>query len=50
MQAPYGILGQGVLYVDVAAQGTVDTNIIDALRMKYDIAAQLTGDTLKEWI
>ena len=42
--------GHGVLYVDVCAQDTVDQNIIDSLRLKYDIAAQLTGDKLKEWI
>lgn len=48
--ANHGSLGQGVLYVDVCAQGTVDDNIITALRMKYDIAAKLTGDILKEWI
>lgn len=42
--------GFGVLYGDVIASGTVDDNVIDNLRGKFDIAAQLTGDQLREWI
>ena len=42
--------GLGVLYADVCAPNTVDDKIINALRENYDIAAQLTGDKLKEWI
>jgi SNF2 family DNA or RNA helicase len=36
--------------IDLICQGTVDNDIIDALRNKYDIASQLTGDKLKSWI
>jgi len=39
-----------VLYVDLAAKGTVDTKIIAALRSKKNIASEVTGDTLKSWI
>lgn len=48
--ADHGEHGHGVLYVDMVAQGTVDEKIIAALRGKFDIAAQLTGDRLREWI
>lgn len=41
---------QKVLYLDFCAPGTVDEKIISNLRNKYDIASQLTGDDLKEWI
>lgn len=43
-------IGFGVLYCDVIAENTVDTKIIDNLRDKFDIASQLTGDILKDWI
>lgn len=48
--ADHGDHGHGVLYADVCAPGTVDDNIIDALREKFDIASQLTGDKLRNWI
>jgi SNF2 family DNA or RNA helicase len=48
--AVHGDRGLGVLYADLCAQGTVDENVIENLRKKYDIASQLTGDKLKEWI
>jgi SNF2 family DNA or RNA helicase len=48
--AVHGDKGLGVLYADLCAQGTVDENVIENLRKKYDIASQLTGDKLKEWI
>jgi SNF2 family DNA or RNA helicase len=35
---------------DLVCQGTVDDDIINALRDKFDIASQLTGDRLKSWI
>jgi SNF2 family DNA or RNA helicase len=37
-------------YADFMAVDTVDEGIIDNLRGKFDIATQLTGDKLKEWI
>jgi SNF2 family DNA or RNA helicase len=42
--------GFGVLYADIIAEGTVDHKIINALRDKFDVANQLTGDRLKDWI
>lgn len=36
--------------IDIICEGTVDNDIVDALRNKYCIASQLTGDTLKSWI
>ena len=41
---------KSVLYIDIVAQGTIDTVILRALRTKQDLAAQVTGDRLKEWI
>lgn len=46
----HGSLGFGVLYADVCCPGTVDDKIIINLRDKFDIATQLTGDQLREWI
>jgi SNF2 family DNA or RNA helicase len=42
--------GFGVLYVDLLANNTVDEKIVESLRNKYDLAAQLTGDRFREWI
>ena len=39
-----------MLYIDFAAVRTVDEHIVKALRNKMDIASELTGDTLKEWV
>lgn len=39
-----------VFYVDIMAEDTVDEKIVQALRMKLDVASQITGDKLKEWI
>jgi SNF2 family DNA or RNA helicase len=39
-----------VHYIDLAAHGTVDIKIITALREKHDVASQINGDNLKEWI
>lgn len=39
-----------VLYIDLIALGTVDEHIVSALRSKRDIANEITGDKLKEWI
>jgi len=36
--------------VDMVARGTVDENIIKALREKRDLAATITGDELLSWI
>ena len=42
--------GFGVLYGDVLAANTTDIKIVRSLREKFDIAGQLTGDKLREWI
>jgi SNF2 family DNA or RNA helicase len=39
-----------VNYVDIVCPDTVDVKITDALRKNFNIASQLTGDTLREWI
>ena len=39
-----------VTYVDFVCQGTVDDKILTALKNKVDIASQVMGDELKEWI
>jgi SNF2 family DNA or RNA helicase len=41
---------RSVHYIDIVATGTVDPVIIRALRTKNDLAAQVTGDKLREWI
>ncbi len=41
---------QAVNYIDLACPGTVDMAVIDALKNKLDIASQITGDRLKEWL
>lgn len=39
-----------VLYVDLMARGTVDTRIVTALRKKLNIASEITGDRVREWL
>ena len=39
-----------VLYIDMVAENTMDEKIVEALRSKFNIARQITGDQLKEWI
>lgn len=39
-----------VLYIDLIAEDSIDQKIVQALRNKFDIASQLTGDELKTWI
>ena len=39
-----------VSIIDIIAQGTVDVRITGALRDKLDIASQITGDRLREWL
>jgi len=39
-----------VRYIDLIASGTVDARIVDSLRKKLDVASQVTGDRLKEWL
>lgn len=39
-----------VHYIDLVCQGTIDQHIVKSLLSKFDIASQLTGDTLKQWL
>lgn len=39
-----------VLYIDMEAENSVDQHIVKSLRDKFDIATQITGDVVKEWI
>jgi SNF2 family DNA or RNA helicase len=39
-----------VNYIDLVAGGTVDEKIVRSLRDKWDVAAQITGDELKDWL
>jgi SNF2 family DNA or RNA helicase len=39
-----------VTYVDLISTGTVDEHIVKALRSKIDIASQVLGEQLKEWL
>ncbi len=41
---------RNVTIIDLVAEGTVDTRIVKALREKQNIASQVTGDNLREWI
>lgn len=41
---------QKVTYVDLIAPGTVDEHIVKALRNKINIASQVLGEQLKEWL
>jgi hypothetical protein len=38
-----------VTYVDLIARYTIDEEIVKAIRETMDIAAQITGDKLREW-
>lgn len=40
----------GVHIIDIAAEGTVDIKLIEGLRSKFNIAAAVTGDRLRDWI
>lgn len=39
-----------VNYIDIIAEDSVDEHIVNALRNKQQIAAQVLGDKLKEWL
>jgi SNF2 family DNA or RNA helicase len=39
-----------VTYIDMIARGTLDARIVRALRTKKNIADQITGDNIKEWM
>jgi SNF2 family DNA or RNA helicase len=37
-------------YIDIIAEQTIDEKIVKALRDKVNIATQIMGEELKEWI
>ena len=37
-------------YIDIIAEKTVDEMIVKALRKKINIASEVMGEELKEWI
>lgn len=39
-----------VLYVDIVAEDTIDEDIAESLRNKFNVARQITGDKLQEWL
>ena len=39
-----------VNYIDLVVQGSVDEHIVKSLRSKHDIADEITGDKVKEWL
>ena len=39
-----------VLYIDIVARGTLDRAILRALRDKVDLASQVLGDKIRQWI
>ena len=41
---------KSVTYVDFIAQKTVDEKIVKALRKKIDIASEILGEELRDWI
>lgn len=43
-------LDHSVTYVDLVAKGTIDEKILDALKRKIDLAAAVTGESIREWI
>lgn len=41
---------KNVTYIDLIAVGTIDEKIVKALRAKIDIATQVLGEELKQWL
>lgn len=39
-----------VTYYDLVARGTADRHIVKSLRKKFDIAARIQGDDIREWL
>ena len=37
-------------YIDIMCENTVDERIVKSLRKKVDIATQIMGEELKDWI
>ena len=39
-----------VTYIDLIAEDTIDEKIVKSLRKKVNIATQIMGEELKQWI
>ena len=39
-----------VTYIDLVSPGTIDMKILKSLKSKIDIASEITGDQLREWL
>ena len=39
-----------VNYIDLIGYDTIDIHIVKALASKFDVASQITGDTVREWL
>ena len=39
-----------VTYIDLIAEDTIDEKIVDAIRKKINIASEVMGEELKDWI
>ena len=37
-------------YIDILAEDTIDERIVKALRKKVNIATEIMGEELKDWI
>jgi len=49
---PVSCIGQkkNVTYIDIIAEDTVDEKIVKSLRKKINIASEVLGEELREWI
>ena len=41
---------KNVTYLDIICEDTVDEKIVESLRKKVNIASEVLGEELKEWI
>lgn len=39
-----------VQYIDIVASDTIDEQVVDNLKSKFDVAQQVTGDKLRTWL
>jgi len=37
-------------YIDIMTEDTIDDKVVKALRKKFNIASDIMGEELKEWI
>ena len=43
-------LDHPVTYIDLVAKGTIDEKILESLKLKINLATQITGEKVREWI